>query len=104
MRNTDSCFFGDMRTGGCSCSRRAIRAARQVSRFRRFDSSKSPNSMKHAYTLELADSYNSPSQPRTWPMLILTRKPTESIAIGSDISVVVLGIEGNQVRIGIFFF
>jgi carbon storage regulator len=57
--------------------------------------------MKHAYTLELADSYNSPSQPRTWPMLILTRKPTESIAIGSDISVVVLGIEGNQVRIGI---
>jgi carbon storage regulator len=34
-------------------------------------------------------------------MLILTRKPTESITIGSDITVVVLGINGNQVRIGI---
>jgi carbon storage regulator len=34
-------------------------------------------------------------------MLILTRKPTESITIGSDITVVVLGIKGNQVRIGV---
>jgi len=34
-------------------------------------------------------------------MLILTRKPTESIAIGSDITVVVLGVKGNQVRIGV---
>ena len=34
-------------------------------------------------------------------MLILTRKPTESITIGSEITVVVLGIKGNQVRIGI---
>ena len=34
-------------------------------------------------------------------MLILTRKLTESITIGSDITVVVLGIKGNQVRIGI---
>ena len=34
-------------------------------------------------------------------MLILTRKPTESITIGSDITVVVLGVKGNQVRIGI---
>jgi carbon storage regulator len=34
-------------------------------------------------------------------MLILTRKPTESITIGSEITVFVLGINGNQVRIGI---
>jgi carbon storage regulator len=34
-------------------------------------------------------------------VLILTRKPTESITIGSDITVVVLGVKGNQVRIGV---
>jgi len=34
-------------------------------------------------------------------MLILTRRVTESIRVGEDITVVVLGIKGNQVRIGI---
>lgn len=34
-------------------------------------------------------------------MLILTRRPSESLFIGSDIVVTVLGIKGNQVRIGI---
>lgn len=34
-------------------------------------------------------------------MLILTRKLGESIAIGDDIKVSVLGIHGRQVRIGI---
>lgn len=34
-------------------------------------------------------------------MLILTRRPAESIMIGDDIQVVVLGVRGNQVRIGI---
>lgn len=34
-------------------------------------------------------------------MLILTRKPGESILIGDDISVTVLMVKGNQVRIGI---
>ncbi len=34
-------------------------------------------------------------------MLILTRKPEESLAIGDDIKVTVLGIEGNQARISI---
>lgn len=34
-------------------------------------------------------------------MLILTRKLGESIAIGDDIKVLVLGIHGRQVRIGI---
>ncbi|PCI67310.1 MAG: carbon storage regulator [Piscirickettsiaceae bacterium] len=34
-------------------------------------------------------------------MLILTRKVGESIRIGDDVSVVVLGVKGNQVRIGV---
>ena len=34
-------------------------------------------------------------------MLILTRKSGESLVIGEDISVTVLGVKGNQVRIGI---
>lgn len=34
-------------------------------------------------------------------MLILTRRVGESILIGQDIEVAVLGLKGNQVRIGI---
>ncbi len=34
-------------------------------------------------------------------MLILTRRVTESVRIGADITVVVLGVKGKQVRIGI---
>jgi len=34
-------------------------------------------------------------------MLILTRRVTESMRIGDDITVVVLGVKGRQVRIGI---
>lgn len=34
-------------------------------------------------------------------MLILTRNPEQSLRIGEDVSVVVLGVEGNEVRIGI---
>jgi carbon storage regulator len=34
-------------------------------------------------------------------MLILTRRPHEAIRIGENIWVVVLGMKGNQVRVGI---
>ena len=34
-------------------------------------------------------------------MLILTRRPGETIMIGDDITITVLGIKGLQVRIGI---
>lgn len=34
-------------------------------------------------------------------MLILTRRAGESLMIGEDVSITVLGVKGNQVRIGI---
>ncbi len=34
-------------------------------------------------------------------MLILTRRISESIIIGDDVKITVLGVKGNQVRIGI---
>ncbi len=34
-------------------------------------------------------------------MLILTRRVGESLMIGDDITITVLGIKGNQVRIGV---
>lgn len=34
-------------------------------------------------------------------MLILTRRVGERLMIGEDISVTVLGVKGNQVRIGV---
>lgn len=34
-------------------------------------------------------------------MLILTRRVGESLMIGDDVSITVLGIKGNQVRLGV---
>ncbi len=34
-------------------------------------------------------------------MLILTRRPGESIVIGDDITITVIGVRGNQVKFGI---
>jgi len=34
-------------------------------------------------------------------MLILTRRPGETIFIGDEVRIKILGIKGNQVRIGI---
>jgi carbon storage regulator len=34
-------------------------------------------------------------------MLILTRKVGETLMIGDDVTVTVLGVKGNQVRVGI---
>lgn len=34
-------------------------------------------------------------------MLILTRKVGESLMIGDDVTVTVLGVKGNQIRIGV---
>jgi carbon storage regulator len=34
-------------------------------------------------------------------MLILTRRVGETIKIGDDITVTVLGVKGNQIRIGV---
>ncbi|MCC5872955.1 MAG: carbon storage regulator CsrA [Gammaproteobacteria bacterium] len=34
-------------------------------------------------------------------MLILTRRVGETLVIGDDVSVTVLGVKGNQVRLGV---
>jgi carbon storage regulator len=34
-------------------------------------------------------------------MLILTRRPQEELVIGDDVTVIVLGVQGSQVRIGV---
>jgi len=34
-------------------------------------------------------------------MLILTRRPAEAIRVGEEVTITLLGIRGNQVRIGI---
>lgn len=34
-------------------------------------------------------------------MLILTRRLNETIMIGNDVTVTVLGVKGNQVRVGV---
>jgi carbon storage regulator len=35
-------------------------------------------------------------------MLILTRRVGETLMVGDDVTVTVLGVKGNQVRIGVY--
>lgn len=35
-------------------------------------------------------------------MLILTRRVGETVVIGNDVTVTILGIKGNQVRLGVY--
>jgi carbon storage regulator len=44
--------------------------------------------------------YNEGNQEMTI-MLILTRRVGETVMVGTDVTVTVLGVKGNQVRIGI---
>ena len=34
-------------------------------------------------------------------MLILTRKANETLTVGDDVTMTILGVKGNQVRIGV---
>jgi carbon storage regulator len=36
-----------------------------------------------------------------WTMLILTRRVGETLMVGDEVSVTVLGVKGNQVRLGV---
>jgi carbon storage regulator len=40
-------------------------------------------------------------QQRKIKMLILTRRVDETVMIGDDVTITVLGVKGNQVRVGI---
>jgi carbon storage regulator len=45
--------------------------------------------------------FGSPKIKEEKQMLILTRRVGETVMIGNDVTVTVLGVKGNQVRIGI---
>jgi len=49
----------------------------------------------------LLKSGTAPQVGKEGTVLILTRRVAESVRIGDDITVVVLGVKGKQVRIGI---
>jgi carbon storage regulator len=56
------------------------------------------------YNRILAANYQLTIEPRHInenDMLILTRRVGETIKIGDDITITVLGVKGNQVRIGV---
>ncbi len=40
-------------------------------------------------------------ETRRWNMLILTRRVGETLMISDEVTVTVLGVKGNQVRIGV---
>lgn len=40
-------------------------------------------------------------KPSGEPMLILTRRPGESLYLGDDIRITVLGVQGKQIKLGL---
>jgi len=44
---------------------------------------------------------NGPDAYKEFGMLILTRRVGETVVIGNDVTVTVLGVKGNQVRLGV---
>ena len=58
------------------------------------------------HTVSMQDTYNkllpgAVGQQGERPMLILTRRVGETLMIGDEVTVTVLGVKGNQVRIGV---
>src|SRR6185295_12572704 len=54
------------------------------------------------HTTEVATAGPAPRKPGGNPkMLILTRRTGETVMIGNEVTLTVLGVKGNQVRIGI---
>jgi len=51
--------------------------------------------------MEEAGVFNEPAPRRSKPMLVLSRKLNEEIRIAENIVVRIVGIKGNQVRLGI---
>jgi len=47
------------------------------------------------------DENNNKDRGKETAMLILTRRVGETLVIGDDVDVTVLGVKGNQVRIGV---
>ena len=52
----------------------------------------------HIYS---SGSFAYPSPAKEWKMLVLSRKKNESIVIANDITIVVVEIRGDKVRLGI---
>lgn len=49
----------------------------------------------------MSEQFSSHAEGRPAPMLILTRRVTESLYIGDEVTITVLGLKGNQVRFAI---
>ena len=63
-------------------------------------SRREPMTHKSCSSLLFADSPEM-IHPKEKGMLILTRRVGETLMVGDDVTVTVLGVKGNQVRIGV---
>jgi carbon storage regulator len=55
----------------------------------------------HAVSLAIKRAATHAKEARSRIMLILTRRVGETVMIGNEVTVTVLGVKGNQVRIGV---